>query len=178
MPQELPKPASSKLNIELLLGLSATFLSLAALIVSIFQTKIAREQQHASVWPYLETGVSVAKGKIDYFVVNKGIGPAIVKEVEWKLGDSTYEKTQQFVSTEFGYLKGLGRGELAPNSVFSPDGFVSLLSVYDNDSLKAVVAEKLESESFNLRIIYSDVYGNCWEYSQNKTTQLSDCPEQ
>jgi hypothetical protein len=176
MPPELSTPPSRRLTLELLLGLSAIFLSLAALTVSIFQTKILREQQHASVWPYLETQISTAGKDLNYGIINKGIGPAIIKEIEWRSGDSSYKKTQQFLLSEIGSAKGLGRSALEPNSVFSPQGGLALITVYDNDSLSKVVNEKLDSESFNLRIIYSDVYGNCWELDEGETTQLSDCP--
>ena len=177
MPSDRSSPPSSRLNIELLLGLSATFLSFAALTVSIFQTKIAREKQHASVWPYLQTQISTTTNVFRYGIVNKGIGPAIVKEVEWRSGDSTYKQTHEFVLNEIGSGKGLGRSSFAPDAVFSPEGSLSLITVYDNDSLSNIVSAKLDNESFNLRVIYSDVYGNCWELDQGKTRQLATCPE-
>ena len=73
---------NGRFNIELLLGVSATFLSLAALIVSIFQTKIAREQQQASVWPRLMLGTSVEEKVFNFSLINQGVGPAIVSKAE------------------------------------------------------------------------------------------------
>ncbi len=51
---ENASPPKKKISIDFLLGISAVFLSASALIVSIFQTTIFREQQYASVWPYME----------------------------------------------------------------------------------------------------------------------------
>ena len=67
------------INIELLLGISATFLSLAALVVSIFQTKIAREQQQKSVLPYLQIRHEISNNQLVIYLENEGVGPAFIK---------------------------------------------------------------------------------------------------
>ena len=74
----MPAP-KKRINIELHLSLSATFLSLAALIVSIFQTKIAREQQQKSVLPYLQIRHEMANNNLDIILENKGVGPAFIR---------------------------------------------------------------------------------------------------
>lgn len=74
-----------KISIDFLLGISAVFLSASALIVSIFQTTIFREQQYASVWPHLEIIASLRSGSYDYGIENKGVGPAIIKDIAFKL---------------------------------------------------------------------------------------------
>ncbi len=180
-PRKLPRPGKPKkgrrLNIELLLGLSATFLSFAALIVAIFQTKIAREQQHASVWPHLSVTASNSDNSYDFGVNNFGIGPAIIKSVRWKIGDSIYNNTFDFVRNELGFPRGLGRSEMRQGHVMTPNDGLALITVNNNDSLARIVADKLSGNSFNLQLIYSDVYGNCWELKNGDTNQLSDCPE-
>ena len=98
-----------RINIELLLGISATFLSLAALIVSIFQTRIAREQQQASVWPYLQLLVSQHNKECHIGIENKGVGPALVKKSEWLYGNKKYANAQDLYLTRFGQTKG-GKG--------------------------------------------------------------------
>ncbi|WP_461114717.1 hypothetical protein [Spirosoma jeollabukense] len=72
--------ARRRINIELLLGISATFLSLAALVVSIFQTKIAREQQQKSVLPYLQVRHQIKNNGIAIFLENEGVGPAFIND--------------------------------------------------------------------------------------------------
>ncbi|KAA6438364.1 hypothetical protein FEM33_16860 [Dyadobacter flavalbus] len=176
MASEEPKK-TGKINIEVLLGLSATFLSFAALIVSVFQTKIAREQQHASVWPYLSASFSNAEHSYSYNVNNFGIGPAIIRNVSWEMGDSVYSSTFDFIRNEIGFPKGLGRSEMESGYVVPANNGLSLIEVNDNDSLSRIMEKKLTSNSFRLRVIYSDVYGNCWEMGTGKTKPLSECPE-
>jgi hypothetical protein len=173
---EIPKKPR-RVNIELLLGLSAIFLSFAALIVAIFQTKIARDQQHASVWPHLSITSSNSDQSYDFGVNNFGIGPAIIKSVRWKIGDSIYTNTFDFIRNEVGFPRGLGRSEMKPGHVMTPNAGLALITVNNNDSLAKVIADKLSDNSFNLQLIYSDVYGNCWELKNGETNPLSDCPE-
>jgi hypothetical protein len=166
-----------RINIELLLGLSATFLSFAALIVAIFQTKIAREQQHAAVWPYLSTTLSNSERSYTYNVNNFGIGPAIIKKVSWQLGDSIYSNTFDFIRNEIGFPKGLGRSEMKQGHVLTANSGLSLIEVNGNDSLTQVMEKILTSNAFSLQIIYSDVYGNCWELKEGETKPLPGCPD-
>jgi hypothetical protein len=84
------------INIELLLGISATFLSLAALVVSIFQTKIAREQQQKSVLPYLQIRHEIVDNQMTVFLENEGVGPAFIKSIT-----TSYNKKSLAGYTEF-----------------------------------------------------------------------------
>ncbi len=180
MATKRPEPTRKKrkINVELLLGLSAIFLSFAALIVSVFQTKIAREQQHAAVWPYLQAMyASDAIGGSRYYILNKGVGPAIIKGVEWKFSDSTYSGTREFVAAEIGYPRQLGRSEMGAGDVFSVGDGITLIEVTKSDSLREIVYQKINNELFSLKVVYSDVYGNCWELKDGATRQLSNCPE-
>jgi len=90
----MPVPLRRRINIELLLGISATFLSLAALVVSIVQTRIAREQQHASVWPYLQILASNFDNELHYGLENKGVGPAIIRDFEIAYRGKTYKNVR------------------------------------------------------------------------------------
>ena len=52
-PEPTPPTRASRPSTDRLLAFSAVLLSLAALVVAIFQTAILREQQRASAWPFL-----------------------------------------------------------------------------------------------------------------------------
>jgi len=172
------KKSAGKINIELLLGISATILSLVALIVSIFQTKIARDQQHAAVWPYLQTYSANADKSFEWGIENKGIGPALVRKVEFTYDTISYEGPREFLWGRIGMnIKGTGFGWISDKSVFKPGEIMSLINVWENDSIEQELTKNLNTKLFNLRVIYSDVYGNCWQLDQGKTTELSDCPD-
>ncbi|MBD2700548.1 hypothetical protein IC229_07875 [Spirosoma sp. BT702] len=106
----MPAP-KKRINIELHLSLSATFLSLAALVVSIFQTKIAREQQQKSVLPYLQVRHQIQDNSVHIMLENKGVGPAFIRQI--LIGHGKNESTDyvNFISKE------LGAGELRFNEL-------------------------------------------------------------
>jgi hypothetical protein len=87
----LPSIASFFRNIQqrTSVALMATFISISALGVSLYQAKLSRQQQLASVWPYLSIG---GYGSADserqiwgIKVVNNGLGPGIIERVEMRL---------------------------------------------------------------------------------------------
>lgn len=172
-------PPRRRINIELLLGISATFLSLAALIVSIVQTRIAREQQHASVWPRLDLEADVLERNFSLSVGNQGVGPAIVKSVDITYRGKTYPSLLKLFVEQTGPLNGnFFTGELTPEAVLKAGDMYSLYALSRNDEamsnrLKAVVNDS----SMHYRIVYSDIYNNCWVYDQGHITPLDNCPK-
>lgn len=168
-----------RINIELLLGISATFLSLAALVVSIFQTKIARERQQASVWPYLQIMGSNFDQEFHYGLENKGVGPAIVKEYKLSYRGKAYPNIQALFFDQFGRRTpgGKGFGSVETGDVFKPGENMDLLFVGRSDSVIQRTEAMLADTSFRLQIHYADVYGNCWQLDHNKVKALGKCAE-
>ncbi len=172
-------PPRRRINIELLLGISATFLSLAALIVSIFQTRIAREQQQASVWPYIQTMGSSVDKEFHYGFGNKGVGPAIVRQFELVYRGKTYPDIKTLFWKQIGVVTPGGKGfsSVDKGDVFKSGEDIDLLVVTQSDSVIQEVSEMIRDTSFHLRIRYADVYGNCWQLDGDKTTPLGKCSE-
>ena len=171
-------PRRRRINIELLLGISATFLSLAALVVSIFQTKIAREQQQASVWPYLQAMASSFDQEFHFGIENKGVGPAIIKDYKLSYKGRPYTSIQALFWEQVGVKTpgGKGFGNISTGEVFKPAESIELLYVGRNDSIIRKVETIIADTSFRLRIRYADVYGNCWQLDGDKVTALGQCP--
>lgn len=175
----MPVPLRRRINIELLLGISATFLSLAALVVSIVQTRIAREQQHASVWPYLQILASNFDNELHYGLENKGVGPAIIRDFEIAYLGKTYKNVRQLFYSVVGQKTpgGKGFGAISKGSVFKSGDDMDILFVTKNDTIVNQVSAMLDDPSFHIRIRYADVYGNCWLLDREKVTELGSCPE-
>src|SRR5512133_1214051 len=57
----------------------ATLVGLCALCVSAYTAYMQRQQVRAAVWPILE--FDSANGPIHFILANKGVGPAIIKNV-------------------------------------------------------------------------------------------------
>ena len=153
----------SRISVELLLGISATLLSLGALVVSVAQAKIAREQQRASVWPYLEIGTGRLDDKFILRLENKGVGPALVRRAEVGRGGARYPSLAALFNRELAGFQG-PRYFVAvhPGRVLKVGEELDLFTI-DKDRAKADRLEEVIADpTFVLRITYSDVYGNCW----------------
>ena len=83
---------------EMLVALSALVVAVTALVVSILQAQIMREEQHVSVWPSLSMGVdiSTAGGVFEISAQNKGIGPGIVRDFQLEVDGETVTSWEEF----------------------------------------------------------------------------------
>ena len=75
----------SKLHAEMVVGISAVLIGVCALVVSIYETRLMRQQQQAAVLPILElgrshyvTGEDEDRWRLSLHTTNVGIGPARV----------------------------------------------------------------------------------------------------
>lgn len=185
MQSEQPASPGKPINIELLLGLSATFLSLAALIVSIFQTRIARDQQQASVWPYVQVSINHFDNDFILLLKNNGVGPALIKKVEFgfrgRNETSHIKLLNQVVNTELSQdsVSKAGRffNDVVPGDVLKAGEEIEIYKTLQNRYLADFMGKVIADSTFRFRITYSDVYGNCWLLDHGKVTQLDDCPE-
>ena len=172
-------PPKNRINVELHLSLSAIFLSLAALVVSIFQTKIARDQQHASVWPRIVTSSDVIDLNFYFRIANQGVGPAIIKSIDTFYKGRRYATLSELLFHQTGRLNGgYLYGDLEPETVLKAGDEHELFKLTRNDEpLTYKLAQVVRDSSFHLRIQYTDVYGNCWLLDRNKVTELGKCPD-
>ncbi len=177
MDEQSPLP-KKKFDISILIGISAVFLSASALIVSIVQTSILRDQQNATVWPFIQATFMFTKGYYSYGIENKGVGPAIIKELEYTYNGVSYGNTKKMYGALFGEnFAGVGFTETNKDYVVKSGEGIELLSVNRPDSLINDIIYLWEGEEVNLKIIYSDVYGNCWQLDGGVTSRLSSCPD-
>ena len=167
-----------RFNVNVLLGLSAVFLSASALIVSIIQTTIFKEQQYATVWPYMQISAFFSGDSYSYGLENKGVGPAIIKDFTYSYQGKNYSSTREVFTALFGGgAKGVGYSAITKDYVFKSGESIAILTIDMPDSLIQEYISKWEGADLQLQVIYSDVYGNCWKLVNGVTTRLSSCPE-
>ncbi|HEU4952352.1 MAG TPA: hypothetical protein VFT46_10390 [Holophagaceae bacterium] len=148
-------------TVEILLAAVAFFVSAATLGVYLYQARMMRAQQHASVWPYLEATYSNVD---DYRLVvrNKGVGPALVRQVEMTLDGKALRSNADLVAGVLGPGAQLDyQNSTLENRVLAPGEEVVLFRIPD---LKAALAfqEQQQKHHFALKVTYASVYGDCW----------------
>jgi hypothetical protein len=180
-PEKVDKKA--RLKPEMIIALCATFVSIATLIVYIYQARvmirqaeIMQSQQHASVWPYLETLTTtvVSDDKPDeayYELENKGIGPAIVKQVTIKVDGVVMKNNNELFDSMIGKIDTLSVSTTAvKNRVIAAGEKIRVFHIVGDDLVKRF-ATAFQKKKFEYIICYCSVYNDCWTSNTNVVTE-------
>ncbi|WP_461588045.1 hypothetical protein [Winogradskyella sp.] len=73
----------------------AIVISIIALSVSVYEATLLDDQQKLMVWPYLDVSTSYGPDGFSLEAVNKGLGPALVRSVQFEYNDLQYESYNQ-----------------------------------------------------------------------------------
>jgi hypothetical protein len=148
---------------EWLIALSAVLVSVATMGVYIYQAKIMQGQQLASVWPYIEWYPTFSTNNGVYLsVVNKGVGPARVKETHLFLDGKEIADDREL-------LRILTNGKSDSLSIFGSAVNYRVLAPGEEIRLfhmtgKGIDIDKM-IESFKrvkYTVCYCSIYDECW----------------
>ncbi len=147
---------------EMLMAIMAVLISVLTLVVYIYQSNLMKQQQKMSVWPYLSFGPSWGEDYLKLSLINKGIGPAIVKDFQFVMNGSELKGVQEIMTslpdslqTAFTYSS-VWKGQ-----VIMAGETISLLTINDPKSIQHLL-ELMKTRDFRLQICYSSVYGDTW----------------
>ena len=169
-----------------IIAVGVTVISLCALIVSMFQTKVLKEEQElmrehsrATVWPYLEFGSEIGhdlKDKsINHFtftITNNGVGPAIITDVRVSYNDTIAQNwwalfnIQEIPDSIDWHISNRNFNGL----VIQMGKTVEVLNLDINLPLATEFSKRLEGLS--LEIYYESISGEKWKFDTGTTTKL------
>lgn len=185
--------AQNRLDPTVPVAVFALIISCIGTWISLSESKIMREQQAmmseekaASVWPYIEAAQfndyedSQNLVVVTYGIKNKGIGPAILNDVIYKLGDEELEsysvgRALQKRHPEF-KIKSI-QNQQVDNIVLSKGEIAKIVTLRINyEDGKRMAAQQLVN-SINLRAIfcYCSVYGDCWKLEGRDLMKNDSC---
>ena len=148
---------------EWVIALSAVLVSVATMGVYIYQAKIMQGQQLASVWPYIEWYPTFHTDNGVYLsVINKGVGPARVKETHLFLDGREFANVREMLRiVTNGKSDSLSIfGSVVDNRVLAPGEEIRLFHMTG----KGINIEKM-IESFRrvkYTVCYCSIYDECW----------------
>lgn len=160
------------LKAEMIVALSAIFISVMTLFVYMYQAHIMRQQQHASVWPYLEWAMEVSvNNEMHIAVINKGVGPAIIKSNSIKLDGASIANARELLYRLMeGNMDSLSASITdIDTTVIAPGEEVHLLEIADRSGKR-----KFDPELYyriQYEICYCSVYGDCWTSIRKKVVE-------
>ena len=169
-----------------IMGMAAIFISVLSMIAVVYQSYLAREendliriQQSASVLPYLSSWFSENDNKLQVILVNQGVGPAFIKEVEFKTFDLENKDSLLFNNSNklFDYIKQKSeflqplrlRTSFLKANMLLPQNEIKKVAEFFYEDGKQLQQIRKELQKFNVsfKIIYEDVYGTGWIYHSN-----------
>ena len=145
---------------EKLVAYMAVLVGLCALGVSIYEANIFRQQQKASVWPYLEFSYSNIDG-FSYNLKNKGVGPAIIKWIVVKIDGIPIKSWKEYGKKIF---------EVDKSNVDYVSSFISERVISSNENIRiilfkdpATIRTVLKNISrISFQICYSSIFDDHW----------------
>ena len=164
--------ALSKFNADRIVGISAMIISLSSLIVFIYQTKLMREHQYQSVYPYL----SVTTERFGFpnpaiILTNDGIGPAIIvssvitykgEKYETDLPSFLFDNYPEADSIANLVYTNIKAGQLIPAGQRLQIITIDETEDMESANLLFQVLQKLDKDDVGWDIIYRDIYDNKW----------------
>lgn len=166
----------------------ATFVGVCALCVSGYTAYMQRQQVRAAVWPILEYQTGNAPN-IYFALANKGVGPAIVKNVIIRVDGHPMKNWTEVLDK----LVGPGKHKSSENDisghVFSPGESMTILTPHDdNDNPVSFnrtdplwIKLNKERARVTVEICYCSSLGECWtlrggELARGSTVESGSCP--
>ncbi|HEY2396650.1 MAG TPA: hypothetical protein VGH81_11830 [Rudaea sp.] len=165
-------------------SLAALAISVLALAVGAYQTRLMQTQARASVWPYVVIGLDYAeKGErsgFDLHVQNNGVGPALVRSVQVRFDGKPIGHWPELFDalklhgTVAAVLQGL-RGIVIPPST-NRNTDVTAIAIAQPDAAKAVFESRTR---LAIDICNCSIYDDCWvaHWLKSRPEPVAACHE-
>jgi hypothetical protein len=162
---------------------AAVLISLLALVISFYQTRIAERQAHASVWPYVSINYDISdegeKRGFTWTVENNGLGPALIQSVVISV-DGKPRKTWAEVcvaigitSKNFAATSSLISGRVLPPDT-NRDTTIPAFHAIAAPEAKLFLDAR---PRLGMDICYCSVYAECWvaHFEQQRVETVERC---
>ena len=182
------KPKFDIRNPEYIVALGVTIISLCALVVSVLQTQIMKEERElmreysrASVWPRLELSMSkshdLKDGSVTQFALlikNSGVGPAIITDVRVAYNDAVSKNWWHLFEQQNlpDSIETFVTNRKVNKNIIQSGETVEILNLNDNLPLANSFFGKLKGLSMD--IYYESIYGEQWKYDGETTTKIEN----
>ncbi len=168
-----------RLTSEKILAVMATVVSVCALVVSVFQVQSERKQQYASVWPSLSISIITnlksdsTENTLAVLVSNKGVGPAIVNEIQLWYKEQPCKDEEALIDKVVGsaYEENGAINQIWKEKVIASNEEFEWMKVGGYAATKKF-REAIKAGEIQAVIRYSSVYGEKWEVNYNRGKRL------
>lgn len=158
---------------------AAVIIGVCALGVSVYEARLMHVQQRASVLPILEVSSLYDRESYSVAVVNKGIGPAVIRDVKVAVdGEAVGDWVELYRTLVGSDTPSLLRGRTTGN-VLRPDEEVIAVR-FEGEHARQVWRQ---AERASLTACYCSVVDQCWRYTLpdlnsdlGRSVEIEGCP--
>ncbi|MEO0818129.1 MAG: hypothetical protein AAFX86_12605 [Pseudomonadota bacterium] len=142
----------------------AVILSVVAIAVSLLEVSAMRAQQRASVWPYLSVSESFFQNRFSLTIENKGVDPALVKTVDWRVDGVPVNDLDRLiletVGEDLAFSYETYQVASADNDVLAVGEELTIFAVPVEPGTMAFLSAVRPRTS--LEACYCSIHGDCW----------------
>ena len=178
--------SKSRLNPEMLVGISAVIIGVCALGVSLYETSLMREEQRAAVIPLLELSRSYnlqsdespgKESRLWLQAQNVGIGPARVVDFRVTVDGVPYPTWDAALRELIQHNSSISYGQSTINGrTIPPDRLVTMMELNDTELTERILAE---FDRLDFKACFCSIFDECWTTSHSAfgaATQVETCP--
>ena len=178
----------AKISFEKASTLLVIIASLGSLFIIFRQTDLMSKQfdlqrleQHKSVLPYLTMYNTSNGSNYSYTLANKGIGPALINEINITYKDSIYKNhdLRTFFNAVivkedslFKNYKDIGHSSISKGMLLPTNSTSFMVSHKSDNKNKVKSLRKWFNQKINIEIIFSSIYGEQWRLSSFSNTPI------
>ena len=158
-----------RLNPEMLVGISAVIIGVCALAVSLYETSLMRQEQRASVLPYVELARSYTlvgdpdderQSRLWFIAQNVGIGPAQVRDFRVTVDGELQPTWEAAIQALLGIDRQISYGHSVINGRTIPvEGFIKMFELNEPALARDIVRE---SHRLDYQACYCSFFDECW----------------
>ena len=147
---------------EMLIAVFAIIISVSTLVVYIYQSNLMKQQQKMSVWPHLTYGPSWGADYLNVILINRGIGPAIIENVNIEFDGQTLEGIHQIMDMIPDSLKStFNYSSIWPGMVVMSGEDIEMLRIREPNTVSYLM-NAITDNRILIQICYRSVYGDTW----------------
>jgi hypothetical protein len=169
-------PLFKKMTTSKLLGLMTFLVSMGTFTVLLYEIHLTRRQQYVSVLPYLEIGYSAPSfDEYSLILVNNGIGPAFIEEFEVLVNDKIIHSDMHLFFTDYiskietiPFDGNIASSNIAKGRMLPSGKTIRMLGASGSEESAKRLKNLFLSDSINIKIIFSSVYGEKWLLDKQK----------
>ncbi len=142
----------------MLVAFSAMLIGICALVVSIVEVRIMREEQRANAWPRVEAFVNTGQTYV-MRLTNKGFGPALIRGLIVTVDGKPIDNWKELTYLILGDTVDFTQAKIS-DTVLAPQDDIQIFKPVFTDSIPIKLSEA--GERVGIEVCYCSIYDDCW----------------